>query len=464
MSRASTGGPIGLLSGPGGKIVVAGALALVVIGSGLLVWHRSRQRTAADALAGTEQTFLPEGMASATTPTSTPRATPATLPTPRPAPTQQPVEVSMAGSLPLDILSSDKPSTTPLGTRVNDTAPTVAQNTPGTSNPAGLPAAPAMPAPGQTGSPATAALDPANQPAPGTAAPTNSPSSPAATNPATNPAAVGEVKRLIDDATKLVQLNQPVAARKKLNDALFDARYSAADRGSIRAQLASINETLFFSPTIAAGDLIADTYTVQSGDSLARITRRQGLPIDWRLLQRINRMSSPNALRAGQKLKVIRLPIHAIVHKNDFRMDLYAGSPPANPGAVSADLGPDGQEKGWIYIRSFRVGLGEANGTPEGTFVVRPNSKLVNPRWINPRTGEAFEADDPANPIGEHWIGLDGADENTKQFTGYGVHGTIDAPSIGQQRSMGCVRLVAEDIAIVYELLVDRLSTVKIIK
>ncbi|MFO0490957.1 MAG: L,D-transpeptidase, partial [bacterium] len=72
--------------------------------------------------------------------------------------------------------------------------------------------------------------------------------------------------------------------------------------------------------------------------------------------------------------------------------------------------------------------------------------------------------DNPANPIGERWIGLDGSDDNTRKFVGYGVHGTVDPDSIGQQRSMGCVRLASDDVAMVYELLVDRLSTVKIIK
>jgi LysM repeat protein len=261
----------------------------------------------------------------------------------------------------------------------------------------------------------------------------------------------------------LVQQNQLVLARTKLNAGLMDPRSTPAERAQIRAQIASINETLFFSPTVSAGDAITDTYTVASGDSLVRITRKQGLPIDWRLLQRINRLPSENALRVGQKIKIVRLPIHAVVHKNDYRMDLYAGSPPAG-GSGTSDLGPDGQERDWVYIRSFRVGLGESNGTPEGTFVVRPNSKLVNPRWVNPRTGEVFEADNPANPIGERWIGLDGSDDNTRKFVGYGVHGTVDPDSIGQQRSMGCVRLASDDVAVVYELLVDRLSTVKIIK
>jgi lipoprotein-anchoring transpeptidase ErfK/SrfK len=109
------------------------------------------------------------------------------------------------------------------------------------------------------------------------------------------------------------------------------------------------------------------------------------------------------------------------------------------------------------------VGLGEFGSTPTGSFVVRPQSKLINPVWTNPRTGEYFGADNPENPIGEHWIGLDPADDASASFTQYGLHGTIDPGSIGQEKSMGCVRLAAPDIELLYGLLVENKSTVEIL-
>ncbi|HZW07868.1 MAG TPA: L,D-transpeptidase, partial [Phycisphaerales bacterium] len=84
-------------------------------------------------------------------------------------------------------------------------------------------------------------------------------------------------------------------------------------------------------------------------------------------------------------------------------------------------------------------------------------------KWVNPRTGEVFMPDDPKNPIGERWIGLEGTDENTRRFAGYGIHGTVDPESIGQQKSMGCVRMAPGDVEMIYEMLIDRLSTVKIV-
>lgn len=438
-----TPGGAGLLSSAGGRVVLVVAVICILAGGGFIIWNRARQGSAQEALAVAPKAYLPEGMVPASPPGQQPVAAAKPAGRPDPVAEQAPVVVSMTppraskvASLPLEIL---EPSPAP-----------AAQANTGSPQPA-----PTL-APKETTSPASAALPPDL----GTNAPP-----PVLGDTASQ--GQGQAKRLLDESARLVQQNQLVQARTKLNAGLMDPRSTPAERAQIRAQIASINETLFFSPTVAGGDAIVDTYTVVSGDSLARITRKQGLPIDWRLLQRINRLPSENALRVGQKIKIVRLPIHAVVHKNDYRMDLYAGSPPTGRGAggsSTSDLGPDGQERDWVYIRSFRVGLGESNGTPEGTFVVRPNSKLVNPRWVNPRTGEVFEADNPANPIGERWIGLDGSDDNTRKFVGYGVHGTVDPDSIGQQRSMGCVRLASDDVAVVYELLVDRLSTVKIIK
>ncbi|MFO0083595.1 MAG: L,D-transpeptidase family protein [Phycisphaerales bacterium] len=303
-----------------------------------------------------------------------------------------------------------------------------------------------------------------------TVAATTTPASAPATGPGagetTAPGAgvpTGVAQSAVESAQRALAAGKPVEAREVLNRALFDASTSAADRAAMRAQIAALNEQLFFGPVVAAGDPLSDWYTVRAGDSLVRIVRSQSLPTDWRLLQRLNRMSSPNALRVGQRLKVIRQPLHAVVHKKDYRLDLWAGSPLPMGSSAITNPGPDGQASGWTFIRSFRVGLGESNGTPTGLFIVRPNSKLVDPRWVNPRTGQVYAASDPQNPIGEFWIGLDGVDASTRQLAGYGIHGTIEPDSIGQQRSMGCVRLGSEDIALLYELLIDRISTVRIV-
>jgi lipoprotein-anchoring transpeptidase ErfK/SrfK len=120
----------------------------------------------------------------------------------------------------------------------------------------------------------------------------------------------------------------------------------------------------------------------------------------------------------------------------------------------------DGNEQ--VFVRSYRVGLGEYNSTPIGLFKVRQHSKLVNPTWVNPRTRAFYSADNPENPIGERWIGLKGIEERTADLDGLGIHGTIEPQTIGTQASMGCIRMHSEDVAQVYEMLSEGISTIEI--
>ena len=261
------------------------------------------------------------------------------------------------------------------------------------------------------------------------------------------PPASGAFANAIAAAEQRLAANDPVAARAVLNQALREPRLGEDQRSQLRARLTEINQTLVFSATVVADDPLTGTYEIAGGDRLSTLPGKLGLATDWRLIQRVNAMPDPNKIRLGQKLKIVRGPFHAVVDKSDYRVDLYAG-PPDEP-------------QSWTYIRSFRVGLGEGDSTPTGAFVVKRNSKLINPHWVNPRTGERFDQDNPDNPIGERWIGIEGVGEDAVK-TGYGLHGTIDPASIGQQKSMGCVRMLDRDVELVYEMLVEGISRVQI--
>lgn len=263
------------------------------------------------------------------------------------------------------------------------------------------------------------------------------------------PVAPAGVEAIITQAQDRRMAGDLVMARDLLNKALASPETPESRRSWIRSQMQALNEDLIFSPKPHPGETLTGTYTVQSGDSMVKIVSRQGLAVHYRLLARVNRLSSPNRISAGQTLKTVKGPFHAVVTKSAYRMDVYAG-PPDEP-------------ESWVYIRSFTVGLGEGDSTPVGEFVVRRNSKLEDPFWVNPRTGERFDASDPKNPIGEFWIGLEGVGESAT-LAGYGVHGTIEPASVGQMRSMGCVRLLPDDIALVYELLEEQVSHVRIVR
>lgn len=315
--------------------------------------------------------------------------------------------------------------------------------TPGTTNPV-QPVARNV-----TGDPTPGTTPPASNTTPSATTPTTSGTTPGATTPGTTPNITdGGVLSLVDEGDRALKDGKLIEARAKFSKALLHADATENDREALRTKLTTINQDLVFGPAVTPGDNLVESYKVQSGDALERIKKKRELATDWRLIQRVNKLSNPNAIRVGQTLKLVRGPFHAVVNKAAYRLDIFAGSPddPAN----------------WLYIKSYKVGLGEGNSTPVGNYTIKKNSKLINPPWVNPRTGEKFAADNPQNPIGEYWIGWQGVgDSSTNQ--GYGFHGTIDPASIGQQKSMGCVRLGSTDVAELYELLTEEVTVVRIL-
>mgnify|MGYP003110014570 CR=1 FL=1 len=249
-------------------------------------------------------------------------------------------------------------------------------------------------------------------------------------------------------ADDLIERNDPLAARQALWDAMRMPGLDDVQFSVLRARLTALNEDLLFGPVRRAGDPLSKAYTVRAGDALSRIARRESLGTHWRLIQRVNGLSAPEKIRVGQTLKIVPGTFHAVVDKSEFRLDLYHGEPE--------------RPEDWVFIRSFDVGLGEGDSTPIGQFIVRADGKLENPGWVNPRNpAEKFGRDDPDNPIGDFWVGLDGLGD-AAAYAGYGLHGTIEPDSIGRERSMGCVRMRAGDIALVYELMSEGRSLVRI--
>lgn len=254
--------------------------------------------------------------------------------------------------------------------------------------------------------------------------------------PATTPAAtLGNAAQRIQQANAMIA-SDPIRARVELTRLLDSNALSATERMQAYAGINNLASALFFSPNIVPGDIASQSYVVKKGDSFARITNREKLAIDWRFIQRINQIASEKALRADMRLKLAHGPFDGEVIKADYRFNIYAGT---------------GSDR--VMVASFPCGLGTNDSTPVGTFKVRTGSKLIDPEWCNPRTGEKFKSNDPKNPIGERWIGLQGTTPETAKFTGYGIHGTVEPQSIGKQMSMGCVRLGDAEVQVVYELI-----------
>lgn len=243
---------------------------------------------------------------------------------------------------------------------------------------------------------------------------------------------------------ELAKANNPVAARSALSQALAADGLLPAEADRVRQVLGELNQRLVFSAEIVEGDPFVRGHVVASGETFERITSRQKLRIEPLLLSRINKID-PKRLPSGKKIKLVQGPFHAVVSKSDYRLDLYLG---------------EGNER--VFVTSMPIGLGENDATPLGMFKVRPASKLINPAWIDPRTGEKFAGGDPKNPIGHRWLGIQGIEPANRELAGYGIHGTVEPNSIGQQQSMGCIRMLAADVELIYEVLVEEASTVEI--
>lgn len=251
---------------------------------------------------------------------------------------------------------------------------------------------------------------------------------------------------VLSQGMNLIADGRFIEGRRMLSELLFARaeELSPADAQTVRDTLASINKEMVFSPKVFPGDPLAVAYRVEQGEYLSKIAYRHHVPYPF--LEMINKIDA-RRLQAGQTIKVIKGPFHARVIKSEYRMDLYLKEDSGTP----------------IYVMSLPVGLGEGNSTPVGAWIVEEGRKVKNPAWSNPRTSEFYAANDPANPIGEYWLALKGISPETEGLRGYGIHGTTDPDSIGNQRSMGCVRLRDADIELVFKMLEDGHSTVDII-
>jgi LysM repeat protein len=260
---------------------------------------------------------------------------------------------------------------------------------------------------------------------------------------ARTPMAPVSSSRPLADARAQMETGDLLAARSILNQALLSRQLSSSDTAQARQLLQEINRETILSPRRFPNDEFGGSYNVRPGELMSQIARQHN--VTWQFLGRINGISDPRRLRAGQTLKVIQGPFHAIVTKGTFTLDLYLGEP---------------EQPGSLFIASYPVGLGENDSTPAGVWLVEPQKKLANPTYYSPRGEGVIPYGDPRNPLGTHWIGLKGLEGDAVGKTSYGIHGTIEPESIGKMESMGCIRLLNEDVAVVFDMLVEGQSRV----
>jgi len=253
-----------------------------------------------------------------------------------------------------------------------------------------------------------------------------------------------EAAALIAEATALLseKPSRIIDAREKLNETLR-IPMNIQQRTFVKDQLSELANKWLFSKIIFPDDKLCGSYLVKSGDELRIIGKRYKVP--WEILQEINQITRPEALQAGEQIKVINGPFHAKVYRSTFTMDLYL------------------QDE--TFVRSFRVGLGkEETETPTGLWLVKSDGKLIKPPWPDPVTRKMYYPEDPDYPLGSRWIGLEGIKGNAKGREGFGIHGTKDPEQIGTTGSRGCIRMHNGEVILLYNLLVPGVSTVEVVQ
>lgn len=164
----------------------------------------------------------------------------------------------------------------------------------------------------------------------------------------------------------------------------------------------------------------ARSYTIGSGDSLAKIAKKmraEKLLVEDGTLAILNRIHNPNAIKVGQKIKIPVAPLRLVVEKRSFALLVYLGDQ---------------------LLRLYWVGHGENDRTPVTEFTV--DVKQPRPDWTAP-DGQVYAYGNTKNILGEYFIKL-----THDTYTGFGIHGTPFPDTICTMSSHGCVRMYKDDI------------------
>lgn len=215
---------------------------------------------------------------------------------------------------------------------------------------------------------------------------------------------------MVEDGLAQFDAGNLADARVILSQALLEDGLSMADESDAIGALTDISRKLLYS-TDADGD--CQLVAVLRGDTLSHIAKRTGTT--WEAIQKLNGLSNPNAIREGQKLKVLVGTPRLYVWRDKGVLDLWLDD---------------------HFVKRYTIALGGAGQTPAGTFTI--NVKVEDPSWGR-YAGGAVD-----NPIGNRWLGLAEND--------YGIHGTPVGAELSATR--GSIRLSSRDIAELYDIIV----------
>lgn len=227
-----------------------------------------------------------------------------------------------------------------------------------------------------------------------------------------------EISSLIDQANKAMQAGKYEVARDFYLTAYEGLGTSDLKKSKeLEDKIGICSIELFTTPRPMNGKVV---YVIKDGDTLTGIASNYNCPVD--LIMKSNDIQNANAIRPGDRLIFPNHPNFSIkVSKTENTLTLFL----------------DGR-----LFKKYIVGTGKFGKTPVGTF--KTGFRQKDPAWY-PGNGPGIPFGDKENILGTRWIPLIPTGD-TIRVDSYGIHGTWEDNTLGQQSSNGCVRMSNKDV------------------
>lgn len=221
-----------------------------------------------------------------------------------------------------------------------------------------------------------------------------------------------ENKELLLNLAKNFGAEKDYLKAKKTLEKFIESFPYSENAVKIRKDIEGLNIKILFSDIITDDSI---SYKIEIGDTLTELASRFNTTVE--LLKKSNNLKG-DLILPGKPLKVNRAKFSILVDKSENILSL--------------------KKSDSEIIKTYDVSTGENLSTPVGTFKIE--EKLITPPWYK---GDAVvKPDSPEYELGSRWIGL--------SVSGYGIHGTKDASSIGKHITKGCVRMRNEEVEELY--------------
>ena len=211
-----------------------------------------------------------------------------------------------------------------------------------------------------------------------------------------------EVAKAIVDLAEVCQVKGQMLKARGIYQKVISEYPGSSQAAAIQEKLWNLNVSILFSGLVTDNSQI---YEVQPKDTLSSIAKKFHTTVG--LIQKSNNFND-TLIRPGDRLKVVNSDFSIVVDKSQNTLTLKAGD---------------------NVIKVYNVSTGKNNSSPIGVFTI--DNKLKNP--VHYKKGEIVPAESPDNVLGSRWMGL--------SVPSYGIHGTTDEATIGQQITEGCIRM-----------------------